>query len=140
MDTEKMTLLQIVEQLRLCRFTCEAGDLENNVAFVQLAQLAERVQSNRMLALILALDTEEEIVAMQLLQTAKPEELERLLVEATIVQRLVFDIMHFRLWAAEAKNRETQISQAVAAGNSQRVDAADAGSPDESGDAGDRQR
>jgi hypothetical protein len=31
-----MTLKEIVEQLKSCRYECEAGPLENNVAFIEL--------------------------------------------------------------------------------------------------------
>jgi hypothetical protein len=37
-----MTLQEIVEQLRACGFECEAGPLENNVAFQELVRLAEQ--------------------------------------------------------------------------------------------------
>jgi hypothetical protein len=36
-----MTLKEIVEQLRSCGFECEAGPLENNVAFIALEKRAE---------------------------------------------------------------------------------------------------
>jgi hypothetical protein len=36
-----MTLTEIVEQLRSCKFTCEAGALEQNIAFIALEILAE---------------------------------------------------------------------------------------------------
>lgn len=36
-----MTLTEIVEQLRSCNYECEAGRLEDNVAFVELVQMAE---------------------------------------------------------------------------------------------------
>ncbi len=35
-----MTLAEIVEQLRMCGYTCAGGALENNVAFRALEQLA----------------------------------------------------------------------------------------------------
>ncbi|NMW10775.1 hypothetical protein [Bacillus velezensis] len=37
---EFKTLKEIVEQLKVCRYECEAGPLENNVAFQKLAELA----------------------------------------------------------------------------------------------------
>ncbi|MDL5023749.1 hypothetical protein [Bacillus velezensis] len=37
---EFKTLKEIVEQLKVCRYECEAGPLENNVAFQKLAALA----------------------------------------------------------------------------------------------------
>lgn len=37
-----MTLAEIVEQLRSCNYECEAGRLEDNVAFVELERLATR--------------------------------------------------------------------------------------------------
>lgn len=36
-----MDLRKIVEQLEACGFECEAGPLENNVAFIALKELAE---------------------------------------------------------------------------------------------------
>lgn len=36
-----MNLKQIVEQLESCNFECEAGPLENNVAFIELKRMAE---------------------------------------------------------------------------------------------------
>lgn len=36
-----MTLPEIVEQLRACQYECQAGALENNVAFVELERLAQ---------------------------------------------------------------------------------------------------
>ena len=36
-----MTLIDIVEQLKKCGFTCEVGRLEDNVAFQELEKLAE---------------------------------------------------------------------------------------------------
>jgi hypothetical protein len=35
-----MTLSDIVTQLRACNYTCEAGALENNVAFQELVKMA----------------------------------------------------------------------------------------------------
>jgi hypothetical protein len=35
-----MTLQEIVDQLRACEFTCEAGRLEMNVAFQELEKIA----------------------------------------------------------------------------------------------------
>lgn len=37
-----MTLKEIVEQLESCDYRCEAGSLENNVAFQELKRLAEK--------------------------------------------------------------------------------------------------
>ncbi|MCV4329227.1 hypothetical protein ACWGRE_07625 [Bacillus velezensis] len=37
---EFKTLKEIVEQLKVCRYECEAGPLENNIAFQKLAELA----------------------------------------------------------------------------------------------------
>ncbi|MED3571951.1 hypothetical protein [Cytobacillus praedii] len=34
-------LKEIVEQLKSCGFSCEAGPLENNIAFIELQELAE---------------------------------------------------------------------------------------------------
>lgn len=34
-------LKEIVEQLESCGYTCQAGPLENNTAFVKLKELAE---------------------------------------------------------------------------------------------------
>lgn len=36
-----MNLKEIVEQLEMCGFECEAGPLENNTAFVALKELVE---------------------------------------------------------------------------------------------------
>lgn len=36
-----MTISEIVEQLETCGYKCEAGPLENNVAFLELKQKAE---------------------------------------------------------------------------------------------------
>lgn len=36
-----MTLKEIVAQLELCGYTCQAGPLENNVAFIELVKRAE---------------------------------------------------------------------------------------------------
>jgi hypothetical protein len=36
-----MTLQEIVEQLESCNYECEAGTLENNVAWRELKQIAE---------------------------------------------------------------------------------------------------
>lgn len=36
-----MTLEEIVSQLKSCGFTCEAGKLENNVAFMELEKMSE---------------------------------------------------------------------------------------------------
>ncbi|WP_019123633.1 hypothetical protein [Brevibacillus massiliensis] len=35
-----MTLKEIVEQLESCKFACEAGPLENNIAFLKLKERA----------------------------------------------------------------------------------------------------
>lgn len=35
-----MTLKEIVEQLKSCGYECEAGPLENNVAFMELEEMA----------------------------------------------------------------------------------------------------
>ena len=40
---EVMTLKEIVEQLELCGFECEAGPLENNVAFIELKEMANNL-------------------------------------------------------------------------------------------------
>jgi hypothetical protein len=43
-----MTLQEIVEQLESCNYECEAGTLENNVAWRELKQIiayAERISS-----------------------------------------------------------------------------------------------
>lgn len=42
-----MTLPEIIAQLEACRFECEAGPLEMNVAFVELKKMATR-QEERM--------------------------------------------------------------------------------------------
>jgi rhamnose utilization protein RhaD (predicted bifunctional aldolase and dehydrogenase) len=34
------SLKEIIEQLKLCRFDCEGGALENNIAFIELKKLA----------------------------------------------------------------------------------------------------
>lgn len=39
--SEFKTLNEIVEQLKSCGYECEAGPLENNVAFQKLAELAD---------------------------------------------------------------------------------------------------
>lgn len=36
-----MTLIEIIEQLRLCGYECEAGPLENNVAFIELEKMSK---------------------------------------------------------------------------------------------------
>lgn len=36
-----MTITEIIKQLKSCNYTCEAGPLENNVAFKFLEKLAE---------------------------------------------------------------------------------------------------
>ncbi|MED4411023.1 MULTISPECIES: hypothetical protein [Bacillus subtilis group] len=36
-----MKLSEIVDQLKACGFECEAGPLENNVAFVELEKIAK---------------------------------------------------------------------------------------------------
>jgi hypothetical protein len=36
------TLAKIVEQLEWCRYECEAGKLENNIAFIALKRMAEK--------------------------------------------------------------------------------------------------
>lgn len=36
-----MTLQRIVDQLRSCNYECEAGALENNVAFIELERQAQ---------------------------------------------------------------------------------------------------
>ena len=36
-----MNLREAIEQLESCHFTCEGGDLEHNVAFIGLRNLAE---------------------------------------------------------------------------------------------------
>jgi hypothetical protein len=41
-----MTLREIVEQLQSCNYECEAGPLENNVAFVDLQRLADQTTMN----------------------------------------------------------------------------------------------
>jgi hypothetical protein len=35
-----MTLQEIIEQLESCHYECEAGTLENNVAFIELKRIA----------------------------------------------------------------------------------------------------
>lgn len=35
-------LKEIVEQLESCKYECQAGPLENNVAFIELKELAEQ--------------------------------------------------------------------------------------------------
>jgi hypothetical protein len=37
----KDQLKEIVEQLKSCGYSCEAGPLENNTAFIQLEELAK---------------------------------------------------------------------------------------------------
>lgn len=39
-----MTLAEIVEQLRSCNYECEAGRLEDNVAFEELVQYAIAIE------------------------------------------------------------------------------------------------
>lgn len=41
-----MKLKEIVEQLKACGYQCEAGPLENNVAFIALEQRAEQEEGN----------------------------------------------------------------------------------------------
>lgn len=36
-----MTIKEIVEQLKSCGYECQAGPLENNVAFIELEKLAQ---------------------------------------------------------------------------------------------------
>lgn len=36
-----MSLAEIVEQLKSCNYECEAGPLENNVAFIELVRLSK---------------------------------------------------------------------------------------------------
>ena len=38
---DMMTLIQIVDQLKACGFTCEAGKLEDNIAFKELEKIVE---------------------------------------------------------------------------------------------------
>lgn len=40
-----MKLREIVEQLRSCGYTCEAGALENNVAFMELERITQANES-----------------------------------------------------------------------------------------------
>lgn len=40
--TKPMTLPEIIAQLEACRFECEAGPLEMNVAFVELKKMTTR--------------------------------------------------------------------------------------------------
>jgi hypothetical protein len=35
-------LSEIVEQLRMCKYECEGGHLENNVEFIRLEEIAAR--------------------------------------------------------------------------------------------------
>jgi hypothetical protein len=44
-----MTLSEIVEQLRWCGYTCEAGELERNTAFQELERLAVQEQEDEQL-------------------------------------------------------------------------------------------
>jgi hypothetical protein len=37
-----MTLQEIIEQLESCNYECEAGRLENNVAFIELKKVLQR--------------------------------------------------------------------------------------------------
>jgi predicted DNA binding CopG/RHH family protein len=37
-----MTLTEIIEQLESCNYECEAGRLENNVAWQELKKMAQR--------------------------------------------------------------------------------------------------
>lgn len=37
----KLALTAIIKQLRSCRYTCEAGPLERNTAFLALVELAQ---------------------------------------------------------------------------------------------------
>lgn len=41
-----MTLIQIVDQLKTCGFTCEAGKLEDNIAFQELEKLVTELSEN----------------------------------------------------------------------------------------------
>lgn len=41
-EDDQPTLAGIVEQLRSCQYECEAGSLENNVAFQALEEMAKR--------------------------------------------------------------------------------------------------
>ena len=41
---DKMTLQEIVKQLKHCGYTCIAGPLELNVAFIALCEMAERTE------------------------------------------------------------------------------------------------
>ena len=36
-----MTLIEIVKQLKTCNYTCEAGKLEDNIAFKELENIIE---------------------------------------------------------------------------------------------------
>lgn len=38
-----MTLTEIVNQLRSCNYECEAGKLENNLAWIELVKMAKPV-------------------------------------------------------------------------------------------------
>lgn len=42
-----MNLSEIVAQLRACNYECEAGRLENNVAFQELARMADEIDEAR---------------------------------------------------------------------------------------------
>lgn len=42
--SEYKTLRQIVNQLCSCNYTCEAGRLENNLAFIALTEMADRAE------------------------------------------------------------------------------------------------
>lgn len=43
-----MTLQEIIEQLESCHYECEAGPLENNVAWIELKQLMKRPDGEKL--------------------------------------------------------------------------------------------
>lgn len=45
-EESTMTLSEIVQQLRSCQYECEAGSLDNNVAFIALVEMANESLSH----------------------------------------------------------------------------------------------
>jgi len=38
------SLLEIVNQLKKCKYTCQGGPLENNIAFIALEEIANAIE------------------------------------------------------------------------------------------------
>ena len=62
-----MNIKEIVEQLESCKYKCEGGFLENNVAFIALQEMAKRrYMTDRYIGEIMHTETGERVIVKKL--------------------------------------------------------------------------